>query len=192
MNSSKCFVACSIMLIFLLKHIKIINALPHNSSTTPSATQTASSNNLMPLVSRIFNKTICTFHMDLYDAESITCPTGYKFSILNAYIFDMGNASCLSSSSFISSQSDLQTILPLEYIRNKIQSLCRNEAICYIFKYYLTSLYEPYKRMNNLAANIFWNCYKVRKEGIKNYKRLNIKRKLWIFFINLINIFRLP
>ena len=179
MNSSKCFVACSIILIFLLKHIKIINTLPQNSTTTTSATQTASNSNLMPLVSRIFNKTICTFHMDLYDAESISCPNGYKFSILNAYIFDMGNASCLHSSSSISSQADLQTILPLEYIRNKIQSLCRNEAICYIFKYYLTSLYEPYKRMNNLAANIFWNCYKVRKEGIKIYNRLNVEKNFY-------------
>ena len=162
MNSSIISAAYSLILIFLLKNVKLLNALPQNHNNTSSkliATSSTSSNNIQfPLVSKIFNKTICTNHMDLYDAEPILCPSGYKFSVINAYIFDSGNTSCSSTI-----QPDSHT--PLEFIRNKIQSLCRGETYCYIFKYYLASLYEPYKNVENLAANVFWNCYKLRKEG---------------------------
>lgn len=163
MNSPKISIACSLILIFLLKHVKT-NALPHNQNISTKVMTAASAlPNIyqFPSVSKLFNKTICTFHMDLYDAESISCPNGYKFSILNAYIFDSGNTSC-------SSPIQPDSHLPLEFIRNKIQNHCRGETFCYIFKYYLTS--EPYKKMDNLAANIFWNCYKLRREGIRNIK----------------------
>ena len=118
----------------------------------------STTNNIKSTSNKVFNKTICAQSLDPYDSEVITCPEDYKFSILNAYIFDFGNESC--------SIDQKDSIIPLEFIRNKIQNLCsRSETNCFIFKYYLNSLYEPYSSLTNLGSNIFWSCYTIKKES---------------------------
>ena len=140
-----------------------------NSASSTSTTGT--NNNIqLPIMNKVFNKTICTSNMDLYDAELISCPSGFKFSILNAYLFDFGNKSCILKQN--------QSIIPLEFIRNKIQSLCISESSCFIFKDYLISLYESYDSVTNLGCSIFWSCYRIRKEG-QIFNQIDLKYYAW-------------
>jgi len=98
----------------------------------------------------MFNKTICTCINELSDYESLYCPTGYKFEIKNAYFFDIRNETC----SFKTNQ------LVIKYVTNDIQELC-TESICNITIADLMQLsFNSNFKVDCLAFDIIWNCYK--------------------------------
>ena len=144
--------------LFSMRYVKEINGAMATASYNSNIQQ-------LPLINKIFNKTICSSSLNEYDAELISCPSGFKFSIINAYLFDFGNENCTLNQSV--------SLIPLEFIRNKVQSLCASETSCFIFKEYLLGLTESYTDIINLGCNIFWSCYRLRKEG-------EMKKKLFL------------
>ena len=106
---------------------------------------------------RLFNQTICTCLLEeLNNFESLFCPAGYKFNIINAYLFDsvdqvINEEQC---------QSKPDTRLPLRSdLFNFLQNYC-NESICNLSGALLLGFLDSNINSSCISADIIWNCYK--------------------------------
>jgi hypothetical protein len=120
------------------------------------------------------SKTICAFELiDLNDFDTITCPIGYKISVINAVLFDTARnlTECLPMA---------QTDIYIKTVKNQIQDICilclanlyilfhlsflsflflGNDYNCSIYKSFLITMLFNLGVVNNLSLDISWQCF---------------------------------
>ncbi len=108
---------------------------------------------------KLFNITICTCLLqELNDYETLFCPPGYKFNIINAYLFDSGDQVINEDESLC--QSKPENRLPLRSdLFNFLHNYC-NETICNLSGALLLGFLDSNINSSCISADIIWNCYK--------------------------------